>query len=628
MKNQTFDPPTLLVWDEVGNPPQGDWITVLWRSFTDDNSPNFISIPSLVEEKSDSLRSRYLSWIFEIGETNIKGKRVVDHLEIRHGFSYWWMTLITEKCNFSKSPQIDDAIKLIAFDDWASQQVINEMRLMSANRKLAECLKIWCAKRKVKFIWQRLKEPVKRLSWLRRSYDMLPYPLQALIWLVHYAIDRWPLSGIGVKEWKSSDANVTFVSYLFHLEPSALVEKRFESRYWTNLPGVLEAGGCKTNWLHMLMKDSLLPDVRKAAKALRDFNKSGRGQQIHVALDSFLDGQVLLKILQDWFGIARMSKSLENQVSQVTSEGLSLWPLFKANWRQSMVGKTAMSNVWHLNLYERAMKFLPKQRTGVYLQENMDWEFAFLWAWKAAGHGCINGCPHSMVRFWDLRYFFDPRSYNRARANPLPLPDKIAVNGSHAAQKYRNGGYPAEDLVEVEALRYLYLNDLPSRYGDGLTDAKKAMKLLVLGEFVKRNTMVQMRLLEMAAQSLQADIEITVKPHPGCPIASQDYPGLKFTLTMEPVSKLLPKCDMAYTSAGTSAAVDAYCAGVPVISVLDPGTLNLSPLRGINGVHFVSTPDELAKALTTAASGHRVKRNVQDFFHLDTDLPRWKKLLL
>ena len=63
------------------------------------------------------------------------------------------------------------------------------------------------------------------------------------------------------------------------------------------------------------------------------------------------------------------------------------------------------------------------------------------------------------------------------------------------------------------------------------------------------------------------------------------------------------------------------------MSVLDQNTLNLSPLRGCEGVLFASTPEELAAALTSAATAHRTPGDQQEFFTLDPELLRWKKLL-
>lgn len=96
---------------------------------------------------------------------------------------------------------------------------------------------------------------------------------------------------------------------------------------------------------------------------------------------------------------------------------------------------------------------------------------------------------------------------------------------------------------------------------------------------------------------------------------------------MQPIAKLLVDCDVAYSSSGTSAAVDAYCAGVPVVSMLDSSTLNLSPLRGCEGAVFASTPRELAEALVACASQSSTSSKTQTFFTLDAGLPRWRKLL-
>ena len=76
----------------------------------------------------------------------------------------------------------------------------------------------------------------------------------------------------------------------------------------------------------------------------------------------------------------------------------------------------------------------------------------------------------------------------------------------------------------------------------------------------------------------------------------------------------------------TSAAVDAYLAGLPVVVMLDETELNFSPLRGQPGVRFVGTPEELADALQ-AGHGATAYPDRKDFFFLDPALPRWRRLL-
>ena len=617
----------VVIWDAEGLPPLGEGATVLWRGFSDGVTSNVISIPRLIEENADTLRARYLAWVYDLGEMVIQGKRLVEHLKLRPNFSYWWMTLFTEKCNYSKSPQIDDAIRLMAFTDWAADYPVESLVLTSANQPLAECMRLWCAKLGVAFEWQRQPKPVVVLSWLRRVYQTLPIPLQALVGLLKYVVDRFPLRGVGLKEWRETEGQATFVSYLFNLVPDATNAGIYKSRYWGHLPDDLQAEGCKTNWLHIYVKDVFAPKADLAAETLRRFNKTGQGLQIHATLDTFLSLSTIFQALSDWSRLVWKGWRLQHLISSTTSKGLDLWPLFADDWRQSTSGHTALSNSLHLSMLNAAIRLLPKQQVGVYLQENQGWEFGLIYAWKAAGHGRLVGCPHSSVRFWDLRYFFDFRAYNRAGDIPLPMPDQIALNGKAATDAYLTSGYPADDLVEVEALRYLYLCKDNAETGHVKTSKNGTMRLLVLGDYLPRNTQRQMNLLVQASSLLPLNMVITVKPHPNCPITLAHYPSLSMTVTMDPVEKLLTECDVAYSSAVTSAAVDAYCAGVPIVSVLDPNMLNLSPLRGCAGVFFASTSEALATALTSAASVPNTLDDRQEFFTLDPQLRRWQNLL-
>jgi surface carbohydrate biosynthesis protein (TIGR04326 family) len=618
---------SLLIWDVATPHPAADDTTVLWRGFAADAAADVVSIPQLIEENAEVFRARYLAWVYELGELHLQGRRLIDHLELRPGFSYWWMTLLTEKCNYSKSPQIDDAIRMLAFTDWVTGRPLARITLVSANPPLAECLRGWCKKNGVAFEWQHISTQGQPKSWVRRAYGALPTAIQAWVWLLKYLFEHWPLRGVGLKASRQATESVFFVSYLFNLVPEAVKEGRYESRYWGTLPELLLREGCKSIWLHLYVKDGLLPDARKAARTIQSFNKVGRGMEAHVTLDTFLGLRVVFQSIKDWFRLAGMNRMLDVTTQPRTSEALNLWPLFINDWQQSMRGQTAMANVLLHNLFETSMNSLTKQRLGVYLQENQGWELAFIHSWKAAGHGQLVGCPHSTVRFWDLRYFFDQRSYLRSNKNPLPMPDRVAVNGKAAKDAFMAGDYPAGGLVEVEALRYLHLNTTTSRVPQSTVKNRQALRLLVLGDYLPSNTRLQMDLLHRVAKSLPAGTVVIVKPHPACPIKAQDYPELSLKVVTEPIAQLLAECDVAFTSAATSAAVDAYCAGVNVISVLDPTTLNMNPLRGYTGVRFISTTAELIDSLILSTSTNKNHTKSDPIFIVDKKLKRWAMIL-
>ena len=120
-------------------------------------------------------------------------------------------------------------------------------------------------------------------------------------------------------------------------------------------------------------------------------------------------------------------------------------------------------------------------------------------------------------------------------------------------------------------------------------------------------------------------IHFIIKPHPACPVNMEDFPNLPGELTSRPIQELMKISDLVYTSLVTSAAVDAYCSDLPVISFLDGKTLNVSPLRNIKGVCFVTNSKSLASAINNinVADSDQEK----NYFYLDLGLPRWRKWL-
>jgi len=127
---------------------------------------------------------------------------------------------------------------------------------------------------------------------------------------------------------------------------------------------------------------------------------------------------------------------------------------------------------------------------------------------------------------------------------------------------------------------------------------------------------------------LTMKIDVIVKPHPNCPIDLSEYPMLDAKVNIEPIEKLLRECDMVYTGPQTSSAVDAFCMGIPVITVREPGALNLSPLRSCKGVLFVGSPRALGDALTyIQLNSSTDNKEPPKYFNIDANLPRWLKLL-
>ena len=179
-----------------------------------------------------------------------------------------------------------------------------------------------------------------------------------------------------------------------------------------------------------------------------------------------------------------------------------------------------------------------------------------------------------------------------------------------------------ELLVETEAQRYGYLE---GRTPGQKTERPKRKSVLILGDFSAGATRRMLDLLVKAAPLIGQRATYTIKPHPNHMVNAADYQTLGLTIVTDALAGILDQYDVAYASNNTSAAVDAYFAGVPVAIGFDDEDLNFSPLRGRAGIRFVATPEELARSDRERFGQFR--HASEDFFHLDASLPRWKRLL-
>lgn len=615
---------TLVIWDAEGAPPVGNWTTVLWRHYACSENAAALSIARLVEQEAEELRTRYLAWIHDLGEAKIAGMRVIDHLAIRPGLSYWWMSSLAQKFNVSGKSQIDDAIKALALEKLAVSMQTTSITLVSGNRPLAAAIQHFC---KAKGVGFKLRQPggVPATRRCESLYERLPHSWQALIYLGWSLLRGTTLLLRKRAAPPSIVGEVTFVDVLVHLDKQAIATGRFISNYWTDLVGKIAEWEIRSNWLHVFFRHTAVPSLATARRQIDCFNDTSGGSQYHSLIECSLNPSTLVRTLRDYFRVSR-SLARVRGIDSIRPQGshLDLWPLHAEEWVASLCGKEAMVNCLRVSLFENAVRGLPLQKLGVFISENQPWEMALIYAWKAAGHGTLIGTPHTTLRFWDLRYHYDVRSYTNGGAKRLPLPDILAVNGPVARANALASGYPADRVREVEALRFLHL--LRGRTGNEARRLPKdGLCVLVCGDFLAETNRKILGWLRTAAESLPSDTVFVFKPHPAYPLNPADYSATKLQISEAPLRDLLEECDVAFTSNITSAAVDAYCSGVPVIQMLDGDTVNVSPLRGLDGVMYVTNPTELVSALRDVKQCGR--RLPEPYFYLDAGLPRWKELL-
>ena len=616
---------SITLWDTRADLSGHAGLIYRWYGYSENNSA--YSLLRYVEIHGERLRRKYLAWIHELGESRIHGKRLIDHLVLEDGLSYWWMTLFVEK-NLWKSPSIIDAIRLLALEEIVVQQKPGKLRLVSVNRRLHEVLSGLCQNLGIAYEWERLPDQSRPGLSIRGIYRALPQSVTALISLARYLRIRWPLRQADKLGWFGGDRSLFFCSYFFHMVSKLAEEGHFHSRYWEGLHGLMGRLGLSGNWLQLYYPHDAVPNPRVAMDWVQRFNQQRLEQGFHSFLDAYLCWRIVLRVLRRWLKLTLISWHLSGIKHAFRPPGsqFSLWPLMRGDWHTSMRGPVAISNLLWIELFDRALHDLSHQKKGLYLCENQAWERALIHAWRKHRHGQLIAVEHSTVRFWDLRYFTDPRTVRSSDPYPMPQADLMALNGKAAVDAYLSVDYPKEAIVECEALRYGYLNDIRPWHS-----SRQAMegpiRVLILGDFLPSGTIKMLQLLEAAVSHISVLATYTVKPHSNFMVKSEDYPSLHVKIVMDPLGEILHDYDIAYSGNMTAAAVDAYLVGLPVVVMLDETELNFSPLRGQSDVRFVSTPEELAEVFETASQGIATNPDRNEFFFLDPELSRWTRIL-
>lgn len=614
----------LLLWDDPSEPPVGNWVTYRWNGYSEQGGVH--SLLRYCESHAEGLRDKYLAWIHDFGEIRIGKKNIVEHLAFEDRLSYWWMTLLVEKSPY-KSP-LTDAIRLLAVEEILKKEKSAGVQLVTRNRQVAQAIRALCQQMDVACKWKEPPIVASRSRGAEAVVRDLPGFMQALLSMGRYLWTHKAVRERTKSNWKAQDRSLSFVSYFFNFSPESAKSGAFRSRYWGGLHQLIGAMGIPANWLHLYVPHQATPDAKSAHALIKLFNLNHLEAGTHALLESYLTWPMVASVVKRWIGLnisLLRLRRIGQEFNSVRPHSF-LWFLMRDDWRRSMVGTFSINNLLSIALFDAALKDIPPQQKGFYLCENQSWERAFIHAWHKYGHGQLIAVPHSTVRFWDMRYFSDLRTFQSAKPYSMPMPHLTALNGQAAVQAYCRAGYPSEAIVECEALRFEYLYKLRSR-SKSLRPAGAVMRLLVLGEYSAAGTHKLLQLLETAVAQMPPMV-ITIKPHPSNVISATDHPLLNFSVDTEPLENILSDFDVVYSGNMTSAAVDAYLAGLPLVVMLDETELNFSPLRGKSDVHFVSTPEELASELL-AATHREGTRGVQDeFFFLDPEYPRWKQLVL
>ncbi len=592
---------------ECGAPQDGH---VLWRDYRVGTSDGCLSIPALVESRSVTLRRRFLDWVHSIGEWDVGGRTIAQHLMVRPSLSYWWMTSASHAPNLYDAGWINDAIKCLALEEWIDERGYDVcIDLVSSNPALIEAISGFCGRRKITFSASAAVSA--RASSRAGQGDGRLSP-----WISPVAHAASIMEG---SFRQHAHDGICVVDHLTYLDHDALKAGVYRSAYWGRLGELvaLQPGGA--TWLHNFLVTPEIPSIRAARRVVAQMNATGSGT--HILADSALGPRVVLRALEDWRALRAAHRKISNAdwpgmgMPSGSAFDFSHWirPLLARELR----GGRAFRNCARLGMYERALSELPRQRLGLYILENQPWEMALQYAWRASGHGALFGVQHATVRYWDLRNFYSKASLASSGHASLPRPDAVLVNGQHALDRYSESGYPRHQLLRVEAARYLHLSalDRPVR------PRHEGKMILVCGDNVPGSNERLCRIIESIVALLPSDTRFAFRSHPALRFELGTTPSFVHAPAARPLVELIGEACAVVTGQTTSVSAEAISAGRRVAVFRDGSALNTSPMFGTGVDCFFSTGEELMSLLSRADSQ---AAHAPSFFDLDPRLPAWQ----
>ena len=599
-----------------------------WNIKSDHSRLNLID--SYIEDHADRLKLKYLSFIAHLVEFRIDNKKsIAEYLELKNGYSLWWMSLLAEKSLY-KSPEIANCLNLLAIEEILVDLKATELIINGGDINVVKALSFLCSGLNIKCVIG--KNRLKGISFRsllnpHSLYLKLAYPLRSAFFFCCHLATLTKLKSLKDLAWFEGSNSILLFSYFIHLDHGKSDSGCFYSRQWEILPDLLKSFGIRTNWIHHFLKSDVAGNIDQGQKLISKFNSNSDVNGMHAFISSYsslyLSWKVMVNYILINFKLPR--RSIIEKAFKLPNSSISFWPLLKDDWLSSTRGPIAVQNLLWIFQMDKAMRLMPRQNLGLYLQENQGWERALLHAWKRHNHGDIIGIQHSSLRFWDLRYYDDVRILNDNNGVlSQPKPQFIALNGPQPFRFYLEAGYPKESFVFVEALRYL---DGQSKNSGGKLETSRVgliEDIIILGDILVESNKALLNILQEVQKNWRS---LTLKSHPGAIININDYPDLTLQEEKRALSTILPGFGTAIAIGSTTAALDAYLAGLKVIVFLVNGELNLSPLRGFKDVYFVRSNQDLAIAIGLAEGYKDGNTAREKYFWTDRDLPRWRELL-
>lgn len=607
-------------------------LVVFWKGW--DVPEGAVALENRLRTELPVLRDEHAAWAYDLGRLRVAGREVQHWLQGGTSLSMWWCSLLYER-HPKMTPGLYTVYKIRTLERLLDAMGCTCLRVWGGDSDCRRALAQLCRASHRTFVEEDASSPGRKESsrW-RRLYMAFPAPLRALARYVHWwwTVRRRlrPLGRRAVLPETVGPA-ATIATYFPNVDMDAAKQGRFRSRYWESLHDLCNRraraeGGHFVRWLFIRFPS---PQLRlEECIALRDrFRAAGvDGASFHY-LEEFLGWRDVVAAWGRYVRLAFRSWRLARRVRpsfRFADSRWNFWPMLGDYWAESFAGWRCLERCLQHRAFQRYVAMAGSQRWTLFPLENCPWERMLTQCVHEAQHGPVMGAQHSIIRPTDFRYFDDPRTFTGETA--LFQPDAVWGNGQAAVSQWREASVPEARLAVVEALRYQYLNTMPSP-GAGSTAAPQS--LLVVTSFFRDETTAHLTLLAQALQQGLLDgWEVRCKPHPYLPVQDilrslMGKQAAGIALVEGSIAQYLLPGVVVWASNSTTVALEAAVRALPVMVMLPVDDFDLCPLQDVPHMPRTGTLQDVARFLR-----HPIPVSLpRDYLELESALPRWKERL-
>lgn len=613
----------LMLWDHLIKPQvTNDQFICYWNDYEDDGSSRGFSISKFIEENDSEIKKRFMHWVESIGGTKIDDITLNSTLLLPDNFSYWWLSEFVELSNFQKSKNFNTVLKIIALSLWLEKNEVQLIEIQSNNLKLLTAIDQIAKKFGIKVL-----QPSSLITSIKHKLKSLIinfiYRIKSLFFLPFFMIKHRKLINKKLTKDLKIKGEHTFVSYFNNFNYHSLFnENFFESHYWGGLSRYLKERNIDTNWLHFSLENEG-QKFAELGKNLQDtilgLNNDASNSQSHFFVESFFSLNAASLAIRAFTRIFFQAFLLQGKLKK----DVLYFDLVKTEFVRSFQSHHTFKNILYFYLIREFLDFVQPQKKIVYLHENLPWEKSLAYLSKKSSRSILLGSLHTNVRFWDLRYAYQNKL--SAANNHTLIPDYYCYNSNFQKESLLKQGYPAEQTLSVEALRFENLLKNTSNNSEPIQHDLPI--ILLLGCYVTENTQNLIDLAEKINSEFKNEFRFFLKPHPASSMGSMNS-KINITISNIDIIELINKANIVLANSITTAALDAYLLNKRVFVYLKPGDLNLSPLREIDESVFFSYRKDLVEILKDLNNNQQFhKFDVSTFYFFDEQYSNWMNVL-